>query len=63
MSDNLETLFRNVPPSLSLALAMTEKHEKAQRRKVMDELGCSEVEAAYEVAQKISRERKQAQSS
>ncbi|MCY3541898.1 MAG: conjugative transfer ATPase [Gammaproteobacteria bacterium] len=63
LSDNLETLFRNVPPSLSLALAMTEKHEKAQRRKIMDELGCSEVEAAYEVAKEISRVRKQEQTS
>ncbi len=58
LSDNLETLFRNVPPSLSLALAMTEKHEKAQRREIMDETGCSEVEAAYEVARKISHSRK-----
>jgi len=63
LSDNLETLFRNVPPSLSLALAMTEKHEKAQRRKIMDERGCSEVEAAYEVARKISHERKQVSTS
>jgi conjugative transfer ATPase len=31
LSDNLEALFRNVPPPLSLALAMTEKHEKAER--------------------------------
>ncbi len=30
LSDNLEALFRNVPPPLSLALAMTEKHEKAE---------------------------------
>ena len=56
LSDNLETLFRNVPPSLSLALAMTEKHEKAQRREIMDELGCSEVEAAYEIAKRISNQ-------
>ena len=57
LSDNLETLFRNVPPSLSLALAMTEKHEKAQRREIMDELGCSEVEAVYEIAKRISSKR------
>ena len=57
LSDNLETLFRNVPPSLSLALAMTEKHEKAQRREIMDETGCSEVEAAYEVSRRISQDR------
>jgi len=29
LSDNLEALFLSVPPPLSLALAMTEKHEKA----------------------------------
>jgi len=29
LSDNIEALFRNVPPPLSLALAMTEKYEKA----------------------------------
>lgn len=55
LSDKIETLFRNVPPALSLALAMSEKHEKAQRRKIMDELGCSEVEAAYEVAKQITQ--------
>lgn len=53
LSDKIETLFRNVPPALSLALAMSEKHEKAQRRKIMEEKGCSEVEAAYEVAAHI----------
>lgn len=54
LSDKIETLFRNVPPALSLALAMSEKHEKAQRRQIMDELGCTEVEAAYEVAKRIT---------
>jgi len=32
----VKALFRNVPPRLSLALAMTEKHEKAQRKQLMD---------------------------
>ena len=53
LSDRLEALFRNVPPALSLALAMSEKHEKAQRRQIMDQFGCSEVEAAYRVAEQI----------
>ena len=39
LSDNLEALFRNVPPPLSLALAMTEKHEKAERAEIMRERG------------------------
>lgn len=53
LADQVETLFRNVPPPIALALAMTEKHEKSERRKIMDELGCSEVEAAEEVARRI----------
>ncbi|WP_018995000.1 conjugative transfer ATPase, partial [Thioalkalivibrio sp. ALJ2] len=53
LADQVETLFRNVPPPIALALAMTEKHEKSERRKVMDELDCSEVEAAEEVARRI----------
>jgi len=43
-----------VPPPLSLALAMTEKHEKAQRAEILRERGCSELEAAYGVAERIA---------
>lgn len=50
LSDEIQTLFRNVPPALSLALASTEKHEKAERKKLMDELSCSEYEAACVIA-------------
>ena len=57
LSDNLEALFRNVPPPLSLALAMTEKHEKAERAAIMKEKGCSELEAVYEIAERIAFER------
>ncbi|STV64872.1 type IV secretory pathway, VirB4 component [Klebsiella pneumoniae subsp. pneumoniae] len=46
LSPRVEALFRVVPPALYLALAMTEKHEKAERRRIMQETGCSEVEAA-----------------
>ncbi len=53
LSDNLEALFRNMPPPLSLALAMTEKHEKAERAAIMCERGCSELEAAHEMARRI----------
>ena len=56
LSDSLDGLFRNVPPSLSLALAMTEKQEKAARRRIMDEHGCSELEAAERVARELERE-------
>ncbi len=57
LSDNLETLFRSVPPALSLALAMTEKHEKAERAQIMRELGCTELEAALKVAERIEARR------
>jgi len=57
LSDNLEALFRNVPPPLSLALAMTEKHEKAERAAIMREQQCSELEAAYRVAERIAAQR------
>jgi conjugative transfer ATPase len=42
LSDGFEALFRNVPPALALALAQTEKEEKAYRAEVMRLHGCSE---------------------
>jgi hypothetical protein len=53
LSDNLEALFRHVPPPLTLALAMTEKHEKAERAAIMRERQCSELEAVDVVADRI----------
>lgn len=52
-----QMLFRNVPPALPIALAMTEGHEKAQRRRLMDQHGCSEIEAARMVARQLSESR------
>ncbi|WP_372798574.1 conjugative transfer ATPase [Litorivivens sp.] len=57
LADKVEALFRNVPPALSLALAMTEKYEKAERAAIMREKGCSELEAVYEIARRIERDR------
>jgi len=57
LSDQLEALFRNVPPPLSLALAMTEKHEKAERARLMRKHGCSELEAVHLVAQRLEAQR------
>ena len=57
LTDTFEALFRNVPPALALALAMTEKHEKAQRADIMRQHGCSELEAAYRVAELIEAAR------
>lgn len=50
-------LFRNVPPALPIALAMTEGHEKAHRRRIMDKHGCSEMEAAQMVAKALEESR------
>ncbi|WP_339671709.1 conjugative transfer ATPase [Dasania marina] len=50
LSDNLQCLFRNVPPPLALALAMTEKHEKQQRAEIMKSQHCSELEAVFALA-------------
>ena len=57
LADKVEALFRNVPPPLSLALAMTEKHEKAERAAIMKENNCSELEAVTIVAKRISEKR------
>jgi len=57
LSDNLEVLFRNVPPPLSLAFAMTEKHEKAERATIVEEHGCSELEAVHIMAERIAKHR------
>ncbi|WP_260457232.1 hypothetical protein, partial [Klebsiella pneumoniae] len=40
-------------PSLYLALGMTEKEEKAQRRALMNEYGISELGAAKRVARQM----------
>lgn len=50
LSDKLQCLFRNVPPPLALALAMTEKHEKQKRAEIMKSQHCSELEAAFMMA-------------
>ncbi len=54
LADSIEALFRVVPPPLALALAMTEKHEKAERAKLMRELDCTELEACYVIAERIA---------
>jgi conjugative transfer ATPase len=57
LSDNVEALFRSVPPALSLALAMTEKHEKAERAAIMRERQCTELEAVYEITRRLEQAR------
>ena len=55
LSKSMETLFRAVPPSLYLALAMTEPEEKAERAQLMEELGTDELGAALAVAARLDR--------
>ena len=57
LSQVTEALFRSVPPSICLALAMTEKHEKAERAEIMQEQGISEVDAAEIVAKRVDEAR------
>jgi conjugative transfer ATPase len=59
LTDEMTVLFRNVPPALALALAMTEKDEKARRKDLMDEHHCTELEAVMLVAQEIAQKRSQ----
>lgn len=54
ISPKLLSLIRNVPPPLALALAQTEQHEKAQRARIMQEHQCSELDAAYKIAEHIA---------
>lgn len=49
----VEALFRVVPPSIYLALGMTEKHEKAERKQLMTKHKISELDAALMVAKNI----------
>ena len=57
LSKSMEGLFRSVPPSLYLAMAMTEPEEKAARLALMQTHGISELEAAMRVAEQIDRGR------
>jgi len=57
LSDNLAALFRSVPPSLALSLAMSEKEEKSERANIMKTHNCSELEAAMHVAERIDLKR------
>lgn len=54
-----QMLFRSVPPPLSIALAMTEQHEKADRLNLMREHGCTEVSAARLVARQLAHSREE----
>lgn len=52
-----QMLFRNIPPALPIALAMTEGHEKAARRRLMEEHNITEMDAAIMIADQIGARR------
>jgi conjugative transfer ATPase len=58
LTPQLKALFRNVPPALALALAMTEKDEKAERAGIMRERGCGELDAALLIAERLAAARR-----
>ena len=53
MTPRINTLFRNVPPRLYLAMAATEQSEKFDRKQIMSERGCSEIEAVAIIAKRM----------
>lgn len=57
LSKSMELLFRSVPPSLYLALAMTEADEKNERYRLMQQYHISELDAALRSADQIDRAR------
>src|SRR5690606_9227326 len=59
LGDTVQGLFRNVPPAPCLLLAGTEKEEKRERRLVMEREGCTEVEAAFILADELREKRRQ----
>lgn len=57
LSASEQWLFRNVPPAIPIALAMTEDHEKSHRRRIMNATGCTELQAALKVAEGLAQSR------
>jgi hypothetical protein len=52
-----QMLVRIVTSPVSIALAMTEGHEKAARRRLMEQHGCDELQAARLMAAKLAEKR------
>ncbi|ONH50895.1 conjugative transfer ATPase, PFL_4706 family [Pseudomonas cedrina] len=57
LSKSMEVLFRAVPPSLYLALAMTEPEEKHRRHQLMQQMDIDELAAAIAMATQLDRSR------
>jgi len=57
LSSKLSELFRAVPPSITLSLAMSEGYQKAERQEFMTKHNITEVEAAKMVAKALDAKR------
>lgn len=53
LSSKIQGLFRNVPPRLYLAMAMTEQEEKNQRKVLMEKLNKTELEVVEYIADQM----------
>jgi len=53
LTPRLQALFRNVPPRLYLAMAATEQHEKHERKQLMQQLQCSELDVVRYIANQM----------
>lgn len=60
LSDTMTSLFRVVTPPMPLALAMTDKDEKAERNSIARENKCSDVDAALLMGERIYEAREKA---
>jgi hypothetical protein len=56
--EEFQGLFRNIPPRYSLAMAMTEQHEKADRQALMDEKNITETQAAKLIGEQLKNKKK-----
>ena len=54
LAETIQGLFRSVLPPLVLALAQSEQEEKARRAKLMQQHGCSELEATEIIASQMA---------
>jgi hypothetical protein len=57
INDDQQFLFSNELPALPIALAMTDDPGKAQRRRLMEQHGCTELQAAFMIADQLSAQR------
>lgn len=55
--EEFQGLFRNIPPRYSLAMAMTEQHEKKDRQHLMDTKNISEMQAVKIVGEQLKNKK------